>query len=626
MGFIQDEAMEVLLAAGGGMILSAGAAALKEDPALAVSLRGIARRLQSTFSGPSQEDLLQQAMRGLPVALDSSRSSIDGSRRGLRSPDLLRIASMLQTITPGTLRKLNLSHTAMSVDVAATFGFAHEGLSALLVLRLRGCSLGDGGVGLICEALHHPSSAASSPLTELALASNGLTPAAATHLADAVRELPSLVMLDLSYNELGSLGCVAIGEAISERRVLQSLSLAATGLHDEAVAQLAGLLSLTPLVELDLDGNAASDYAMSALLEMASRTQTLTTLRLSANAIGETGARALAQHLSTDPGGSLRSIALANNPIGLKGGEALRICMRVCRSVTDLSLTGAGVAAEQLKDIDECVAQNRSDLRVQSRQATKSLLRAAAQRAEERAAGIGTEGAAGVTAARADATAAPTAAATAAGRTSPASDLFATSTHLDFAPQTVGRATATHAASASTPSSIPGDRFAPSGDLSAGVVRQWRELSLLPSARLVLLDHAMISDEHADELAEYTRDNTCTELLHLGGNELTNEGLTVLAAALPTSSIRRLSLAGNNVQDEGALALGTALAKGFAPEHIDLSDNMLTDTGALGLVEQALKHGPALVWLDLRANPLITSEGRHEARAAAERARFELLL
>jgi hypothetical protein len=231
-----------------------------------------------------------------------------------------------------------------------------------------------------------------------------------------------------------------------------------------------------------------------------------------------------------------------------------------------------------------------------------------------------------VTAARADATAAPTAAATAAGRTSPASDLFATSTHLDFAPQTVGRATATHAASASTPSSIPGDRFAPSGDLSAGVVRQWRELSLLPSARLVLLDHAMISDEHADELAEYTRDNTCTELLHLGGNELTNEGLTVLAAALPTSSIRRLSLAGNNVQDEGALALGTALAKGFAPEHIDLSDNMLTDTGALGLVEQALKHGPALVWLDLRANPLITSEGRHEARAAAERARFEMLL
>ena len=46
--------------------------------------------------------------------------------------------------------------------------------------------------------------------------------------------------------------------------------------------------------------------------------------------------------------------------------------MRVCRSVTDLSLTGVGVAAEQLKDIDECVAQNRSDLRVQSRQATKS--------------------------------------------------------------------------------------------------------------------------------------------------------------------------------------------------------------------------------------------------------------
>ncbi len=341
--------MEVVLAAGGGMVLSAGAAALREDPALAASLRRVVRRIQSTFSGPSQEDLLQQAVRGLPVALDSSRSSIDGSRRGLRAPDLLRIAASLQTIAPGTLRKLNLSHTAMSVDVAASFGVAHEALSALHVLRLRGCSLGDGGVGLICEALHHPSASASAMLAELALSSNGLTPAAATHLAEAVRELPSLVVLDLSYNELGSHGCVAIGEALGERRVLQSLSLAATGLQDEAVAHLAGLLSLTPLAELDLDGNAASDDAMGALLAMATRTNALTTLRMSANAVGEAGARALALHLAARPEGSLRSLALANNPIGLKGGEALRTAVRVCRSVTDMALTGAGLEEEQVR-------------------------------------------------------------------------------------------------------------------------------------------------------------------------------------------------------------------------------------------------------------------------------------
>ena len=50
--------------------------------------------------------------------------------------------------------------------------------------------------------------------------------------------------------------------------------------------------------------------------------------------------------------------------------------------------------------------------------------------------------------------------------------------------------------------------FAPTGDLSAGVVRQRRELHVLPSARIVLLDGVGLSDEHADELADYMRDNS----------------------------------------------------------------------------------------------------------------------
>ena len=58
----------------------------------------------------SVKEVLQNALRGLPVALDSSRTSLDGSRRGLRTPDLMRVASCLQAVKPGTLRKLNLSH------------------------------------------------------------------------------------------------------------------------------------------------------------------------------------------------------------------------------------------------------------------------------------------------------------------------------------------------------------------------------------------------------------------------------------------------------------------------------------------------------------------------------------
>ena len=69
-----------------------------------------------------------------------------------------------------------------------------------------------------------------------------------------------------------------------------------------------------------------------------------------------------------------------------------------------------------------------------------------------------------------------------------------------------------------------------------------------------------------------------------------------------------------------------ALADGFAPEQLDLSDNMLTDDGGLALVQAAKAHTPALRWLDLRLNPLISDDGRHACAAAAVGAPFDLKL
>ena len=166
--------------------------------------------------------------------------------------------------------------------------------------------------------------------------------------------------------------------------------------------------------------------------------------------------------------------------------------------------------------------------------------------------------------------------------------------------------------------------FAPTGDLSAGVVRQRRELHVLPSARVVLLEEAGLGDEHADEVADYLRDNARTELLHLGRNELTDAGVCAIASTLPTCAVRRLSLAGNNLQDEGALALADALADGFAPEQLDLSDNMITDEGALALISKATAHAQHLRWLDLSLNPLISDAGRAAAAAASVGASFDL--
>ena len=362
------------MAAAGAAVFSACVAAMRDRPEFTASLARSMRGLRSLAS-PSAADSLQASLKGLPIAFDSSRASLDGSRRGFRSVDIMRIASCLQAVPPGTVLRLNLSHTPFSIDAAAAFAVAHTMLSALCVLRLRGCDLGDGGAELICSALHHPAATASAPLNELALASNALGLSAAGAIAEAVRELPDLLTLDLSYNGLGSSGCVAIAEAIGECRMLQSLSLASVGLDDVGTVRLASALSTVPLAELDLDGNAASDAAMGALLGMAARSGTLNTLRLSANAVGEAGAGALALHLTSRPSGALRTVALANNPLGAAGGEALTAAARANSMLVELSLVGAGLTSNQSADIQSSIERNRKAARHESRQQTRSLLR-----------------------------------------------------------------------------------------------------------------------------------------------------------------------------------------------------------------------------------------------------------
>lgn len=128
------------------------------------------------------------------------------------------------------------------------------------------------------------------------------------------------------------------------------------------------------------------------------------------------------------------------------------------------------------------------------------------------------------------------------------------------------------------------------------------------------------------QVADYLRDNSHTELLHLGGNELTDTGLCTIAPVLSTCAVRRLSLAGNNVQDSGAQALAAALADGYAPEQLDLSDNMITDEGALALIRCAVERTPSLRWVDLRLNPLISDEGRAAVASVSVGCGFDLML
>ena len=109
--------MELVLAAGGAALVSAGVEAYKEDPMVAVMVGRFLRRLRTVVRGPTAHDELQAAVGGLRCALDSSRTSLDGSRRGLSRSEVVRIASALGSVPAGTLLKLNLTGPGITESV-----------------------------------------------------------------------------------------------------------------------------------------------------------------------------------------------------------------------------------------------------------------------------------------------------------------------------------------------------------------------------------------------------------------------------------------------------------------------------------------------------------------------------
>ena len=291
--------MEIALAAGASALFSAATAAVNDNPELQKQINSKLASLRSLmpYAEPLPHDILLKALGTLPVAFDADKRSLDGSRPVGREYRDRRKRRRLRW------------HAHRSLAHAASRGLGRWRWATRARAEAAAARLRSGDVGpRPSRALHHPEAAASSRLTELALASNGHTPSIASRLADALRELPALLSLDLSYNPLGADGCVSIGEALSERRVLQALSLASCALDDAGVTRLAASLKDVPLGELDLDGNSASDAAVGALLGMSNHGMPLAALRLSANAIGQPGACALAAHLAARPGGPLRSL------------------------------------------------------------------------------------------------------------------------------------------------------------------------------------------------------------------------------------------------------------------------------------------------------------------------------
>ena len=654
--------MELGVAAGVAAMWAAYKASVDEghNPAVGDVIRSSLRRLIQL----TREDAAD-VLRGSPVKLSMERERLEGEAP-LAPQQVLAVATYLRTGDGQKLRSLDLSRSSLAdAAVAAQLAEAIGGVGSLEVLRLRACALAGAAADALCLALRaeRRDGSAGRRLAELELANNALDADGGRALARALPALPALRTLDLSYNALGTAGVAALADALASHGTLTSLGLASNQLETDALRSLAGALrtSVAPLAELDVEHNSIGDEALAELLRAVAARGALRQLRLGSNAFTADAANTLAAHLVAFPAGPLRSVGLANNAVG-GGGDALVAALRANTSLTELSLVGTGLSAAHAEALASCAERNRLSQAEEARARRAALV----QQAKERRAAPGGAAAPG------SSSSSPSVAATPPPPAEPTELLASSFPHSLSSPREMptpgepargplpgsmptadGSVAATPAATAGL--SLPlgrcgvggGAAEPPSGALGSSpgsstlggspvtllgsartpapravegrllddgtpVVRQLRQLRLLPNARAVLLAGAALHDEHMSEIADYVRDNRATATLALAGNELTDDGACALAEALGASSVTELDLASNVIEDRGALALAAAIGKGFAPRKLSLADNLVSDAGAAALIRAAAAL-PALSSLDLSLN--------QAGAAAAETAR-----
>lgn len=654
--------MELGVAAGVAAMWAAYKASVDEghNPAVGDVIRSSLRRLIQL----TREDAAD-VLRGSPVKLSMERERLEGEAP-LAPQQVLAVATYLRTGDGQKLRSLDLSRSSLAdAAVAAQLAEAIGGVGSLEVLRLRACALAGAAADALCLALRaeRRDGSAGRRLAELELANNALDADGGRALARALPALPALRTLDLSYNALGTAGVAALADALASHGTLTSLGLASNQLETDALRSLAGALrtSVAPLAELDVEHNSIGDEALAELLRAVAARGALRQLRLGSNAFTADAANTLAAHLVAFPAGPLRSVGLANNAVG-GGGDALVAALRANTSLTELSLVGTGLTAAHAEALASCAERNRLAQAEEARARRAALV----QQAKERRAAPGGGAAPG------SSSSSPSAAATPPPPAEPTELLASSFPHSLSSPREMptpgepargplpGSMPAADGSVAATPAattglSLPlgrcgvggGAAEPPSGALGSSpgsstlggspvtllgsartpapravegrllddgtpVVRQLRQIRLLPNARAVLLAGAALHDEHMSEIADYVRDNPATATLALAGNELTDDGACALAEALGASSVTELDLASNVIEDRGALALAAAIGKGFAPRKLSLADNLVSDAGAAALIRAAAAL-PALSSLDLSLN--------QAGAAAAETAR-----
>jgi len=173
-----------------------------------------------------------------------------------------------------------------------------------------------------------------------------------TVLAVVSALLGSLRVLDLSYNNLGPKGCLAVAEALKANSSLTSLDLQLNNIGDEGARAIGkALLDNGSMTEINLDGFALPVKELKD-------TDPVERLDLSGKDIGVASAVVIASLIGNNR--SLTSLDLGKTQLGPKGGLAIAEALKINRSLKCLSLFNSQIDAESGVAIAEALKLNGS--------------------------------------------------------------------------------------------------------------------------------------------------------------------------------------------------------------------------------------------------------------------------
>eukprot|EP01107_Rhizomastix_libera_P007370 TRINITY_DN219_c1_g2_i1.p1 TRINITY_DN219_c1_g2~~TRINITY_DN219_c1_g2_i1.p1 ORF type:complete len:445 (+),score=179.64 TRINITY_DN219_c1_g2_i1:19-1353(+) len=215
-----------------------------------------------------------------------------------------------------TLKSLILSgYTSFTEKAATAIGMAMKGGIQLLEVRFEQMKMDDAIFSIIVDGLQ-----TSNELLSLTFFWCGITEGVGALSRFLSRKETILQELNLSWNEIGDVGCMKIMEGLKENKTLKKLNLKNCSITSVGAKTIAEFLSQDGIVieDLDLGDNEIGDVGCAYLSHGIRSCLTLKKLNLVRCGITSVGVKLLSEFLSEE-GNVVEEVALSKNKIGDEG-------------------------------------------------------------------------------------------------------------------------------------------------------------------------------------------------------------------------------------------------------------------------------------------------------------------